>query len=209
MATYLWSDLHFHHEGIIGYCGRRDPRTGRSFESVARMNQWLVETWNNRVLRESDIVWVLGDFAFPARPGGEPVEVLFHRLRGIKRFVVGNHDEKNKSNVLRLPWDNAEQIVGGGIRLPHLVTFRDNGRRAELCHYPLETWKGAAKGALMLHGHSHGSLKRVIPHRFDVGVDTELGAEGPIDFEKIWEIAMKQNYAPQDHHAEKRPEVEL
>ena len=39
-----------------------------------------------------------------------------------------------------------------------------------LCHYPLRTWPGQARGALNLHGHSHGRLKP-LTRQFDVGVD--------------------------------------
>jgi calcineurin-like phosphoesterase family protein len=217
MSVFFTADLHFNHSGIIGYCGRRNPWTGETYRTAGEMNRALIQQWNSRVLRESDIVWCLGDFGFPVGKGpdaGEELDIIFHKLRGIKNFVRGNHDLKNKSQVLALPWENAVVIRDGAGKpertiLPDLVTFKDNGRRAVLCHYPLETWDAAARGALMLHGHSHGSLKRVIPHRFDVGVDTELGKDGPIDFETIWEISTKQAYKVQDHHAEKRPEVEL
>jgi calcineurin-like phosphoesterase family protein len=206
-VTYFWADPHFNHSGIIGYCGRKDPWTGTAFRSAGEMNRSLVERWNTVVTRESDVVWVLGDFGFKENTsdGGEDLTIIFHKLRGIKNLVVGNHDEKNKTG-LKLPWDNAVPIRDGKGEmertiLPHIVTFRDQGRRAELCHYPLETWKGAHRGALMLHGHSHGSLKRVIPHRFDVGVD--VFQKGPVTFDWLWETAQKQSYSPQDHHAER------
>jgi len=170
---------------------------------LEEMNDWLETMWNATVLRESDIVWVLGDFAFPYIKGTNErwhPEVLFHRLRGIKNLIVGNHDEKNKSGNLQLPWENRVAAVRGGHVLPYLVTYRDQGRRAELCHYPLETWKNAHRGALMFHGHSHGSLRRKIPHRFDVGVDVW---NRPMDFDELWEISVKQTFQPVDHHAVK------
>jgi hypothetical protein len=100
--------------------------------------------------------------------------------------VVGNHDERNPQ-VLKLPWE----------RKGDLVTFRDNGRRAILCHYPLETWKGAHSGSLHFHGHSHGSLRRRIPMRFDVGVDV-LGR--PFEWSELLEPSASMRYEPQDHH---------
>jgi calcineurin-like phosphoesterase family protein len=195
MSTFLWADTHFNHTGIIGYCGRVDPWTGLAFRNVGEMNRSLIERWNTIVTREGDSIWLLGDFGFKenTRDGGEDLAVIFHKLRGIKHLVYGNHDEKNKT-ALKLPWET----------VTNLTTFRDTGRRAEMCHYPLETWKGSARGALMLHGHSHGSLKRVIPHRFDVGVD--VFKKGPVEFDDLWETAQKQSFDPQDHHGDK-PEM--
>ena len=200
MATFFTSDLHFNHSGIIRHADRRGD-DGERFRDIDAMNRWMINAWNNTVTRESDIVWVLGDFAFPKPHGlGIDPEVIFYKLRGIKNFIVGNHDEKNKSGNLKLPWENRVEAKRGGVVLPFLTTFRDNGRRAELCHYPLETWKNAHRGALMFHGHSHGNLRNKIPHRFDVGIDVW---RRPMDFEELWELSQKQTFQPVDHHAQK------
>ena len=184
---YFTADLHFNHNGIIGYCGRIDPSTGRPFASAAKMNEVMIERWNAAVHNENDEVWVLGDFGFSPRKGvflgeGEELDVIFHRLRGRKSLVVGNHDEKNPKG-LKLPWERQEK----------LFTFKGPGGRAELCHYPLESWKGSSGGALMFHGHSHGALKRQAYHRFDVGVDV-YGCPQPWDY--LLEIARKQPFKP-------------
>jgi calcineurin-like phosphoesterase family protein len=192
MATYFTADLHFNHEGILKHCPMRQG------SNVRQMNEWLIHTWNNTVRRESDIVWILGDFAFPNRKGELNSEEIFWKLRGRKNLIVGNHDEKNKSLSIQLPWDNRVEATRGGYVLPYLTTFRDNGRRAELCHYPLETWKNAHRGALMFHGHSHGNLYNKVAHRFDVGVDV-WGR--PMDFEELWELSQGQKFRPVDHHA--------
>jgi calcineurin-like phosphoesterase family protein len=39
-----------------------------------------------------------------------------------------------------------------------------------LCHYPLRSWHRMGRGALNLHGHSHGRLAP-LPRQVDVGVD--------------------------------------
>lgn len=183
MSVYLVSDTHFNHEGIIRHCSR-------GFASVEDMNEELIAKWNAAVVRESDTVWHLGDFGF-SHSQRTPLAEVFHRLRGKKHLVVGNHDEKNPQ-VLKLPWERVER----------LFTLKQGAIRAELCHYPLETWKGSWRGALMLHGHCHGSLKRKIAKRFDMGVDA-LARNGPVLLEDVWEAGLRETFIPVDGHGER------
>ena len=44
------------------------------------------------------------------------------------------------------------------------------GRILVLCHYPLRAWNGQHRGAVNLHGHSHGRLPP-LARQVDVGVD--------------------------------------
>lgn len=183
MSVFITADTHFNHENILKF-------TDRPWSTLEEMNEGLIDRWNAKVGPRDDI-WHLGDFAF-IHPDGIPIDELFARLNGRKHLVVGNHDEKN-SRVMKLPW----------VKIEHLAKLRYEGRRAVMCHYPLETWAYAHRGVLMFHGHSHGTLQRVIPHRFDVGVDA-LGKHadhGPIDVEDLFNLADSQdNYDPQDHH---------
>lgn len=185
MTTYLWSDTHFNHPGIAVHC----PRT-RPFRDNDEQNKWLIKLWNKRVTNADDIVF-LGDFAFKSRDGWS-LEEIFYQLNGRhKHLVRGNHDYQNPG-IFKLPWDTQTD----------LVTVKENGAHAVCCHYPMETWDKAPRGRLMLHGHSHGSLKRVIPHRFDVGVDAE-GFLGPLTLAELWEMASRQkDWTPQDHHGD-------
>jgi calcineurin-like phosphoesterase family protein len=99
---------------------------------------------------------------------------------------VGNHDERNPE-VLKLGWESVR----------HLGIVKNDGVKVVVCHYPLETWASAHHGVLHFHGHSHGSLRRKIPHRFDVGVD--VYAE-PQSWETLHAAASVEPYDPQDHH---------
>lgn len=178
MSIYVWSDTHFGHDSIRKYCSRPDA-------SVGEMDERLIAAWNASV-GKSDTIWLLGDFAFSR--SGYDLDGLFERLNGHKCLVAGNHDERN-TKVLRLPWERVEK----------LYTLKHEGMRAELCHYPLETWKQSAHGALMLHGHCHGTLKRQIPHRFDVGADVW---PEPQILERLWVRASEQAFQPSDHHGD-------
>lgn len=181
MSTFFWADTHFNHEGILKLC------PARQFFDIEEMNSAIEERWNATV-RQNDTIYLIGDFGFSSAKL-EPLDSIFSRLRGFKHLVAGNHDEQNPK-VMKLPWESVEK----------LRTVRESGMRAECCHYPLETWKGSA-GAIMLHGHCHGSLKRQIPRRFDVGFD--VFPNGPVEFSQLWEIAQKQEWTPSDRHGEK------
>lgn len=180
MTTWFTSDTHFNHKSIIDFCSR-------PFEDVWDMNQKMIQYWNDMV-RPQDDIWVVGDFGFTNRYGDD-LEEIFKSLNGHKFLVIGNHDERNPK-VLKLPWE--KQI--------DLGTVRDDKRRAIVCHYPLETWKDAQRGRIMVHGHSHGTLKNVINHRFDVGVD--CWDYHPVSFDELWAIAENQDFNPVDHHGD-------
>jgi calcineurin-like phosphoesterase family protein len=146
MALLFTSDTHF-----------GDHRTlniwKRPFRSVAEMDKALAELWNETV-GPDDEVWHLGDFA--RRP--EDVAGLLARLHGVKHLVRGNNDPPAAAGAegWRSVQDYAEIEV--------------EGRRLVMCHYPFRTWNGQHKGAIDLHGHSHGRLKP-LPRQYDVGVD--------------------------------------
>jgi calcineurin-like phosphoesterase family protein len=180
MALWFTADLHFNHAKVIGY-------SNRPFADLADMNQQLIRNWNHTVA-DTDTIYVLGDFAFSARDG-QPIADIFAQLHGHKHLVTGNHDERNPA-VLKLTWES----------MALLRTIRHEGRRFECCHYPLETWRNAQHGNIHLHGHSHGTLRRQIAHRFDVGVD--VASYFPIRAEQILAIADAQTFAAQDHHGD-------
>ena len=113
----------------------------------------MVEAWNARV-GPGDTVWHLGDFAV-RHP--DPAGVLAG-LNGTKHLVFGNNDEA------------AVRALPGWADVSGLVELVVDGVALMLCHYALRTWPGQAKGALNLHGHSHGRLKKM-PGQVDVGVD--------------------------------------
>ena len=120
------------------------------------MNAAMVARWNETVEPDDD-VWHLGDFAL--RVNAVQTAALLRSLNGRKHLVAGNNDPPE---IVDLPeWSSThlykEMIV-------------DN-RRLVLCHYAFRTWNGMARGALNLHGHSHGRLKP-LPRQTDVGVDS-------------------------------------
>ncbi|HSK38403.1 MAG TPA: metallophosphoesterase [Arenibaculum sp.] len=115
----------------------------------------MAERWNATVGRD-DEVWHLGDFCV-SRDARMPGEILA-RLHGRKHLITGNNDPPETT------------VLSGWTSIRTYAEFELDGTRLVLCHYPFRTWNGMGKGALNLHGHSHGRLKPV-PRQVDVGVD--------------------------------------
>ena len=148
MAVFFTSDTHFGHAGAIG-------RFRRPFASVAEMDRTMIARWNETV-GPDDEVWHLGDFAL-RRSAAAMAEIL-DGLAGRKYLVPGNNDG---ADTVGLP--------GWAAVTPYAEIAAD-GVSLVLCHYPFRTWNGQYKGAVNLHGHSHGALSP-ITRQYDVGVD--------------------------------------
>ena len=146
MAVFFTSDSHF-----------GDHRTlniwKRPFSGTAEMDALLIERWNAAVAPEDEL-WHLGDFA--RRPADVPG--LLARLNGVKHLVRGNNDPP------------ATLATKGWASVQDYAEIELEGRALVLCHYPFRTWNGQHKGAIDLHGHSHGRLKP-LPRQADAGVD--------------------------------------
>ena len=119
------------------------------------MDEALALHWNATVA-PADTVWHLGDFA--VRVPAARAAALLDGLHGTKHLIAGNNDPPG---VRTLP---------GWVSVGDYAELELDGRRLILCHYPLRAWKAQHRGALQLHGHSHGRLKP-LPRQFDVGVD--------------------------------------
>jgi len=95
--TWFISDTHFNHGNIIRYC--RKPWTSGISENgepivteddVREMNSDIVDNWNS-VVKNDDVVWHLGDFAFGNK---DEVPEFVAKLNGKINLVLGNHDRK-------------------------------------------------------------------------------------------------------------------
>ena len=80
--VFVTSDTHFGHKKIFLF----EPEA-RPFTTVEEHDDELVYRWNNTV-KKHDTVWHLGDVLF----GEESFETL-KRLNGVKKLVMGNHDQ--------------------------------------------------------------------------------------------------------------------
>lgn len=125
----------------------------RAFATVAQMDAALVAGWNARVA-PADVVWHLGDVARRLAD----VAGLLAGLNGTKHLIRGNND------------DPAIADIPGWASVRDYAEITIDDRFLILCHYPLRSWNRQHRGAIDLHGHSHGKLKPML-RQFDVGVD--------------------------------------
>jgi calcineurin-like phosphoesterase family protein len=148
MTTFFTADTHFGHGGARGLYRR-------PFATTAEMDATMVRHWRDRVGAEDEI-WHLGDFALG--PTGQRRGELLAQLPGRKHLVTGNNDAAATTSLA--DWSTVQayaELVVDGVELV-------------LCHYAFRTWRNMSRGAMNLHGHSHGRL-RSLPRQVDVGVD--------------------------------------
>lgn len=146
MSVFFTADTHFGDHRTINI--QRRP-----FANVATMDAALIAGWN-AVVGVDDEVWHLGDVA--RRP--DAVADLLARLNGRKHLLRGNNDPD--ATLAAAGWESVGDYTEITVEERNLV----------LCHYPFRSWNGQHRGAINLHGHSHGRLKPML-RQFDVGVD--------------------------------------
>jgi calcineurin-like phosphoesterase family protein len=156
VSVFFTADTHFGDHRTINI-------SRRPFASAAEMDQVLIERWN-AVVSPSDVVWHLGDVA--RRPAA--VADLLARLNGTKHLLRGNNDP------------DATLAAVGWASVGNYAEIELGGRRLVLCHYAFRSWNGQHRGAINLHGHSHGRLKPML-RQFDVGVDVRDFAPVSLD----------------------------
>lgn len=76
---YVISDPHFGHLNMA---------KNRGFNSVEEHDNHIIESWN-KVLTKNDTIWILGDITMEKKQHYH----LLDQIRGIKKVVLGNHDQ--------------------------------------------------------------------------------------------------------------------
>jgi calcineurin-like phosphoesterase family protein len=148
VSLFFTSYHHFGHGGARGLFKR-------PFGTVAEMDAVMAARWNE-VVGADDEVWHLGDFA--VRQSAARTAGLLDALAGTKHLIVGNND--GPATTALPQWTSVR----------HYAELQVDGTWLILCHYPLRTWNRIGRGALNLHGHSHGRLAP-LRRQVDVGVD--------------------------------------
>lgn len=84
----IWfvSDTHFGHSRFLTFVDK-DGKKIRPFSNVQEMDECMITRWNERI-KPFDRVYHLGDFGSDSSYNTK----LLSRLNGIKRLILGNHD---------------------------------------------------------------------------------------------------------------------
>jgi calcineurin-like phosphoesterase family protein len=156
---WIISDTHFNHTNILKF-------ESRPFPNVEEMNYQMAGRWN-RVVKNNDKVYFLGDFGFFADKA--KMTELVNSLNGHKYLIMGNHDEHKSSQWWRdVGFKEAYQhpiIIEGFIILSHQPVYLN-----ERMPY------------VNLHGHIHSRTMEGANY-YNVGV--ELNNYTPIDLNTL------------------------
>lgn len=171
MTIFFASDHHFGHTYLV-------ERWRPQFTSVDHMTEELVRR-HNAVVKPTDTVFFLGDFAMGRRAETVPIA---SRLNGHKVLVLGNHDvgfphgedkparmERGLALLLQ-HFDRAivgnprMTVLGHEVTLSHFPPHGDHGEDRYVAHRP-------ADEGVILHGHIHERVVLQHGRWLHVGVD--------------------------------------
>lgn len=160
---FVISDTHFGQSKVIEF-----EAANRPFSSIEEHDEEIVRRWNN-VVSNKDTVWHLGDVLF----GRESFATL-GRLNGIKKLVMGNHDQYPCSDYLRY----FSKVVGVAVL-----------RGCVLTHVPVHPAQFNRYRA-NIHGHLHSSTvnDKLFAHKY-INVSCERIGLAPVLLDKVLQDA--------------------
>lgn len=161
-TTWFTADPHFGHGRIV-------ELSHRPFDSLAEMDEALIDNWNSKVAPD-DIGWILGDLAIEGawRTGLDCAAQMNGRLR----LITGNHDQSwpGKTAWTRfysqylevfevvVPWGRAK-IGSTKVNLSHFPYVGDHTDEDRFDMYRLPM-----SDRPIIHGHTHSKEKFSVAH---------------------------------------------
>ena len=141
----------------------------RPFDSVEEMNRKVIDVINECVAA-NDLLYILGDFTYRL-PMAEAVRLRKRIECQNITLIRGNHDGDWEDPDAPHIWDEVRDYL-------EIAPGYAKGHRLVMSHYPMLSWNGKARGAIMLHGHIHSRGDRTNARnrdrpilRYDVGLD--------------------------------------
>jgi calcineurin-like phosphoesterase family protein len=128
----------------------------RGFKDENEMNEHIVSEWN-KVVSKKDVTWILGDVTM--EKGN--YEIL-NRLNGIKKVILGNHDEPQHVPEL-LKYVNKVCAV-------QYVKHKEFGNII-FSHIPIHPQELEYRFTINIHGHVH---ENTLPDKRYINVSAEV-----------------------------------
>lgn len=183
---WIVSDLHFSHKNIVKYSTNRKNELNldeNDNEMLKKHDEALIRRWNYTV-KKYDTVYILGDFSFATT---DETRKILEKLNGKKHLIIGNHDASCKG--LDNYFESVSQIKEVTFKKT-VYPFLDENMHCIMCHFPMMAWNRRMHGAIMVHGHCHGSLDEINKQseelRVDIGFDSELADGGLVSLEQLY-----------------------
>lgn len=136
MNTFLVSDTHFSHRGIVQFLRSDGVTKERPWDTIEEMDEALVKNWNS-VVGPKDKVYHLGDVVI-----NRSALKILGRLNGEKRLIKGNHDIFRPDEYLEYFTDIRGTHELDNFILSHIPIHPDS----------LARWCGGN-----IHGHLHSN----------------------------------------------------
>ena len=118
----------------------------RPFDSVEEMNRKVIDAINECVAAD-DRLYILGDFTYRL-PMAEAVRLRERIECKNATLIRGNHDGDWEDSDAPQIWEDVRDYL-------EIAPGYAKGHRLVMSHYPMLSWNGKARGAIMLHGHIH------------------------------------------------------
>jgi calcineurin-like phosphoesterase family protein len=152
------------------------------------MDNAIISNWN-RVVKNDDIVYFLGDFAFANE---KSIADLLFELKGNIKILFGNHDKtlrkfasKDFGSYIYHKLHNRIEFLGDYKEINIL------GQPITLTHYAMRVWNGSHRWSWNLFGHSHNSLPDD-PNSLSLDVGVDCHNFTPINFKQVGAIMAKK-----------------
>lgn len=200
-SIWFSSDWHYGHGNIVKGVSTWDNKSAcRDFNTLEEHNETLIENIN-RVVKKDDIIYMAGDVAFG---GKQNIYELWKRLNCKNiHLTLGNHDHHIRKNATLIDDKGGEiKVQSLFLSVNDIITKKIVNEKFVICHYAMRTWENGHHGAIMLFGHSHGSLPQ-----YEVSLRTTIHDMNPQDIVKVTDqiYKFKTMDIGVDTHPEFRP----
>jgi calcineurin-like phosphoesterase family protein len=185
----------------------------KNYKSIKDHNDAIESLWNDNV-SDKDTVLSLGDSVLGA--GKESAQVykeLILRLKFKALYLMPGNHMAGWHQLFNLEPGTIDSYYRKQVMthrpsiylIPSYCEVFVNNQPIVLSHYPILSWNGMAKNAIMLFGHVHQSLEKTewVKRNYLIGKTMDVGFEAvkyPISFEAVKEIMDKREVLKVDHH---------